>query len=240
MRIIYNIFFLVFSVFYVPYLIFKNKFHKDFFQKLGNLPEEVIESKKPIWIHAVSVGESVLAVKLIKEIKRRSLDLEIVVSTTTQTGYDLLNKNVTNLVNGIFYYPLDFSFIVSKVIKLVDPMMYVLIETELWPNLLEEFKRKKIPVILVNGRISDNSFKNYKRIKFITKKLLSCINVFCVQTNKDAERIGFLGGEVKNVKILGNIKFDETLPNALENDIRKECGFSPNDKIIVAGSTHCP
>lgn len=244
MRLIYDLFFFLFSVLYLPYLLVKGKFHRDFFQRFGFLPEEVTSLAHPVWIHAVSVGEAALAGKIALAIKNDFPEVPVIVSTTTKTGNHMIKKFSSsrgNIINAVFYYPVDFSCVVSKVVRLVSPRIYVMMETEIWPNLLEELNRKKIPVILANGRISDSSFSNYKRIKFITRRVLKCINSFCMQTERDAERVRQLGAQAERVHVTGNLKFDEKAPLAGSAELTKESlGFSSGDKIIVAGSTHSP
>ncbi|MFH1836923.1 MAG: 3-deoxy-D-manno-octulosonic acid transferase [Candidatus Omnitrophota bacterium] len=240
MRIIYDLFFILFSLAYIPYLLIKGKGHKGFFQKFGILPKNVTTIKKPVWIHAVSVGEAVLAVKLAESIKKKQKDIPVIISTTTSTGNSLARKAGKDAADLVFYYPIDISFIVSRVVKIIDPRVYVMVETELWPNLLETFRSRKVPIVLVNGRISDNSFKNYRMIKPIIKRILRCIDLLCMQTSQDAERIKKLGAREEDVRVSGNIKFDEYLPDGVSGIKRELLGFRENDKIIVAGSTHCP
>ncbi|MFH1846395.1 MAG: 3-deoxy-D-manno-octulosonic acid transferase [Candidatus Omnitrophota bacterium] len=241
MRFIYNIFFIIFSIVYLPYLIIKSKGHKDFLQKFGFLPDKVKNLKNPLWIHAVSVGEAVLAAKLAVEITSRFKDISIVVSTTTKTGNDMIKRMGLDAVDAVFYYPLDLGPIVSLAVRTIKPSLYVMIETELWPNLLEEFYREKIPVILANGRISDKSFNNYKSIRFITRRILKCIDTFCVRTKEDEQRIIELGAPSDRIVVTGNMKFEERIPNKEEAVFLRElAGFDDKDEVIVAGSTHYP
>ncbi|MFH1552779.1 MAG: 3-deoxy-D-manno-octulosonic acid transferase [Candidatus Omnitrophota bacterium] len=241
MRLLYDLFFLIFSLLYIPYLLVKGKVHRDFLQKFSFLPKDVTDLKRPVWIHAVSVGEAALAAKLSAGIKKRFPDVAVMVSTTTQTGNDMIRKSAEGALDAIFYYPLDIRYVVSRVVRLLNPRLYVMIETELWPNLLEELNSREIPVILANGRISDNSFANYKRIRFIMRRILGCIDCFCMQSGKDAERIGELGAPLGSIFVTGNMKFDERTPLADAGGIGKEdLGFSPDDEVIVAGSTHFP
>lgn len=241
MRILYDIFFLLFSVLYVPILFLKGKGHREFVQKFSFLPEEVKKTVKPVWIHAVSVGEAAVAAKIAALLKEKREDIHVVVSTTTRTGNNMIRKVGKGTVDAVFYYPLDISFIVSRVIRLIDPSLYIMIETELWPNILEEFKKRKVPVVLANGRISDNSFHNYERIKFITQRILKCIDVFCMQSEKDAQRIEILGARKEDVFVTGNIKFDEEKQQDHTQTItRDKVGFGSDDSIIIAGSTHSP
>ena len=239
MRLIYDLAFLVFSLFYLPYFFIKGKGHRDIFQRFGFVKGD-LTADAPVWIHAVSVGEAAVAAKIAARIKKESPTIPVFVSTTTCTGNEMIQKIGKGVVDAVFYYPVDISFVVSKVVRLVNPRVYVIIETELWPNLLLSLKAKGVPVVLVNGRISDSSFANYKKIKFITKRMLSCINCFCMQSERDSERIQELGAASGNVFITGNVKFDEELPKEGTSIEKRDLGFSEDDQIIVAGSTHFP
>lgn len=241
MRILYDLFFLLFSLAYLPTLIFKGKAHKDLWQRFGFLPESLKRLKKPVWIHGVSVGEAGVAIRLAAEIKRRFPGMHVIVSTTTRTGNDMANKIGAGVVDEIFYFPLDLTAVVSRVVRKIDPRLYVMVETELWPNLLEELRKNKVPVALVNGRISDRSFGNYVKVKPIMERILRCIGCFCMQTERDAERIKRLGADDGAVKVTGNMKFDSDA--ALEGSAQLDksyFGFSGDAEVLVAGSTHFP
>ena len=242
MRLLYDIFFIIFSIFYLPCLLLKGKLHKDFGQRFGRLPGELTRLERPVWIHAVSVGEALVAVKLASRMKKDFPQVPVVVSTTTKTGNEMVKRSDKGDVDACFYYPVDIRPVVSKVVKMIDPRLYVMVETELWPNLLEELNSRKVPVILANGRISDNSFRNYKKIKFITRRILRCIDRFCMQSDKDAERIIELGADSAKVSATGNMKFDEALAREGEEDAfsKEYLGLSSGDRVIVAGSTHPP
>ena len=242
MRLLYDVFFILFSIFYVPCLFLKGKLHRDFTQKFGVLPEEVKALEKPVWIHAVSVGEALVAVNLASGLKKDFPHIPVVVSTTTKTGNEMVRKNNSGEIDACFYYPADIRPVVSRGVREIGPRLYVMVETELWPNLLEEMRSRGIPVILANGRISDNSFRNYRRIAPVTRNILGCIDRFCMQSGKDAEKIKELGASPGSVSVMGNMKFDETLSReAPDEDFSMEqLGFSPVDRVIIAGSTHPP
>ncbi len=241
MRFLYDIFFALFAVFYLPYSVFKGKSRKGFFQKLGWLPTGLVSDKRPIWIHAVSVGEAILGVKLAFGIKDKFPLARIIMSTTTATGKAVAEKNGGCILNGIFYYPADISHVVSNVVGKISPRMYIMVETELWPNLLFEMEKRGVPVILVNGRISDVSYRNYRIIRPVVRRMLDSIEAFCMQSDEDAKRIVELGALPEKVHVTGNVKFagedgGEVPPGMSKRDI----GFGADDKIMVAGSTHNP
>lgn len=239
MRILYNIAFMVFAVFSLPYLIARKKMHGSFGERLGALPAAVVSAKGAVWIHAVSVGEAVLAVKLASKIKKEFPGEKVIVSTTTVTGNEIARSRGKVAIDALFYSPLDLSWIVRKVARSLSPKAYIMIETELWPNLLEELHSQGVPVALVNGRISDRSFRNYGKIASVMRRILGTLSLFCMQSERDAEKIKNLGAPAKNVRVTGNIKFDE-VPLSAENTLytRAGLGFGETDNVIVCGSTH--
>ncbi len=241
MRFLYDLFFLAFGLLYVPYLLIKGKLHRDFPQRMGFLPDSVKNIRRPVWIHAVSVGEAVLAARLAAGIKKSSPHLKVIVSTTTQTGNSVIRTRGRGMVDAVFYSPLDLRAVVSRIVGLIDPALYVMVETELWPNLLLELHSKGVPVVLANGRISDVSFRNYKKISLIMRHILDKVDLYCMQSERDAERIRALGAPGDRVRVAGNLKFDEVSASSGPRDYsKKDFGFNESDKVIVAGSTHFP
>ncbi|MFH1381142.1 MAG: 3-deoxy-D-manno-octulosonic acid transferase [Candidatus Omnitrophota bacterium] len=235
---IYDIFFAVFSVAYLPYLLVKGKAHKDFAQRLGKLKPSLTASRisRPIWLHAVSVGEVAAAKNFIQKLREKFPDKKIVLSTTTKTGNDVANKLLREDIVK-FYFPLDFSFIVRKVVSLVNPSIFIVMETEIWPNLINALSKRKIPIVMINGRISDRSYKGYRRVKFLFEGILKKINHFCMQSPEDAGRIEALGAEKAKIKVTGNMKFD-TVPLQSFKNPKEDLIFGAPGKLIIAGSTH--
>lgn len=234
MSIIYNLFFFLFLLFSLPYYLIKSKFHKGLFSRLGFFPRQPLTTGYDIWIHAVSVGE-VLAIKGLLDIL--SKEKRVCLSTTTPAG----NKIAKDLFKDkctVIFSPLDFSFVVNNFITKIKPKIFVLVETELWPNLIRALSTRAVPIILVNGRISDKSFGRYKFIKIFLKGLLSKITLFCMRTQTDADRIIYLGASPDRVKVAGNMKFD--IVNQVKASIykRESLGLLTNDILLVAGSTH--
>ena len=247
---IYDIFFFGFSIIYLPYLVIKGKAHEDFAQRFGELPAAVRDASasRPLWIHAVSVGEVMAARNFIEKLAGKFPGRKIVLSTTTKTG-SLIARKILNESIPKFYFPLDFSFVVKKAIDRINPAILIVMETEIWPNLILELSGRKIPVVLINGRISEKSYRGYRRIKFLFGRVLKKITLFSMQTTADAERIIALGAPRANVKVTGNMKFDgeneygkngdRHLFSLLEN--RCLSPFLPGEGgggLIIAGSTH--
>ena len=198
-----------------------------------------------IWIHAVSVGELLSSIALAKRLKKAYPGRPLVVSTTTITGQSLARERMP-FADAIFYFPLDWSFCVRRVLLAARPSLVVVLETEIWPNFLREARRRNIPVIFIGGRISDRSFARYQRYlaKFgfflhpFLRSALGNASAFLMQSEKDAERIRALGAPAERVSVSGNLKYDMELPAAtplsswLEAEARRQ-GRSP---IVVAGS----
>lgn len=241
MFIVYDLIFLVFALVYLPVYLFKGKFHRGFFRRLGFLPP-ALALERPIWIHAVSVGEAVSIKKLAAELRKAYPGKKLVISTVTSTG----NKIASGLVNpGDFltYLPLDFSFIVNRVIKKIDPCLFIIAETEIWPNLISCLHGRKIPVITVNGRISDKSYSGYRAVRFLIRPILRKVDKFCVQSETDAFRLRLLGVAGDKIRVSGNVKFDISLDQdagsrEAASSLRGKLWLGPEDKLWVCGSTH--
>jgi 3-deoxy-D-manno-octulosonic-acid transferase len=223
---------------YFPYLIMRGKWHSGFKMRCGDFPptvKEALHNNEHIWVHAVSMGE-VLAVKgLVKKLSELPPRYKIVCSTVTETGYRMARDNLGDVCT-VIYAPLDFSWIVHKFVRLIRPRIYVAVETEIWPNLYTVLHHQRVPIIQVNGRISDKAYRGYKRVRFLLARILAYVDRFCMQSALDAERIRALGAIPEKVTIAGNLKF-ENIPLAGRIS-KKELGFKEHDRLLVAGSTH--
>ena len=191
-----------------------------------------ISQSSVIWVHAVSVGEVMAALPLLKKLKERYPSKGIILSTITDTGRKVARKGAPKGTT-VVYLPFDIPLILNAVIKRVRPEILIVIETELWPNIFRAFKKKGIPVVVLNGRISEHSFRGYKRISFFMKRALSHVDIFGMQDEVYAERIRSMGVESERVMVLGNFKFDTKPPSQIPEWSEKIKG-----PIIVAGSTH--
>ncbi len=240
MFIIYDLIFLIFALIYLPVYLFKRKFHKGFLARLGILPRG-LKLDRPIWIHAVSVGEVMAIRSLLEELRRAYPGKNFVISTVTATG-NKIAKSIAQETDFVTYLPLDLSFLVRIVINKINPSLFILAETEIWPNLISCLHKRKIPIVTVNGRISDGSFKGYSVIKFLLKPILTKISLFCVQTQLDAERFAALGVAREKIKVSGNLKFDTTdytdKKFTKDTDYKQKLGLEKREKLFVAASTH--
>ena len=210
-----------------------------FIEKRLNQNFEFLKSEKPyIWLHCSSVGEINLSDALIKKLLAEREE-DILISIFTDTGYETAqNKYSKEERIKIIYFPLDCKNEIRKILKRIDLKLLILIETEIWPNLISCAK-KKGKVILVNGRISDKSFGRYMKLKRILKNVLGKIDHFYMQTPLDEERIETIGADSEKVSVAGNLKFDIELQNYSEEEKNelKEIIKADGRKIFVAGST---
>ncbi len=241
MWILYDFAFLLFSIVYLPYMLFTGRWHADFIQRFGILPRELKGNRDSVWIHAVSVGEVIAAKAFVQSLKAAFPDKKIILSTTTKTGQEVAKKTFGHHVMT-FYFPVDLRIVASKVVNLVLPAFFVVFETELWPNVIAELKRKGIPVFLVNGRISDRSYGGYKFISLAIRPVLKNMNSLCMQTEEDARRIISIGAPVKKVRVVGNLKYDtgHASDSSLLGPVidKAEFGLAPDDDLLICGSTH--
>jgi 3-deoxy-D-manno-octulosonic-acid transferase len=234
MLIIYDFLYLIAALIYLPVFLLRRKFHPDFIRRLGILPAG-LNFDRPIWVHAVSVGEAVVMKGLLEELRLAFPGKSFVISTVTPTG-NKIARGLAREKDFVTYLPLDLSFIIRIFIERVNPSLFVVAETEIWPNLLNSLYKRRIPTIVVNARISDNSFRGYYGIKFLIKPVLNKVSLFCAQTERDARRLIHLGLERSRVRVTGNMKFD-LKPGALSF---KASGLrlKYEEKLWVCGSTH--
>ena len=236
MFIVYDLIFLVIVLITLPVYLFRRKFHREFYKRFGVLPKN-LKLERPIWIHAVSVGEVKLVHGLIDELRNIFPDKKFVISTVTPTG-QMIARDFIKEGDFLTYLPLDFSFIVNSVVKKINPSLFIIAETEIWPNLIRKLYKRHIPIVTVNGRISDVSFSGYSSIDFLIRPILRKISLFCVQTELDKNRLISLGVAENKIKVTGNMKFDFAIPHDPEKDRRVTLGLSKEDKLLVCGSTH--
>ncbi len=247
MLLIYNmLFWLAFPfviLFYGAKLLRRGKYRKGFAQRFGFLPPEILDRRSGsprIWVHAVSVGEVTAAAPIIASLRARLPNAAIFLSTTTDTGQEMALRLVTG-ANAFFYYPLDISFVVRRVIEQVRPDIFVPVETELWPNLIRRCRKQGLKILMVNGRLSPRSFRNYARTRFFWKSILPALDGIGVITAADAERFRFLGMPPERLQVIGNAKYDSLAAMtsvALQEEISLRLNIAPGDHVLVAGSTH--
>ncbi len=243
MFIFYDLIFIVFALCYLPVYALKRKFHRGFLMRLGFFPAELkskLTNERPIWLHAVSVGEVNALRQLLEGLRREYPHRRIVISTVTPTG-NAIAASMSAKEDIVFYLPLDISAVVRRIVNIINPAVFIIAETEIWPNLISCVYKKMVPTIIVNSRISDKSFKRYKPIKFLLKPILNKVSRFCVQTKTDCLRLRELGVRDEKIAVTGNMKFDAVDYTDLKidcADYKLRLGLKDNEKLLVAGSTH--
>lgn len=229
----------------LPYWILKGlrerKYLPSFRQRLGFGVPWLAQSVRPVWIHAVSVGEVAAAKPLLEALRHIQPDIPRVVSTVTLTGQAQARKELAGSAELIFF-PFDWISSVRRVLDLIQPRVVVLLETEIWPNFLRACTQRGIPVMIANGRISDRSFGRYRRIRRWLAPILKQLAMIGVQTHEDRKRFLELGAPQERVRITGNLKFDFPAPAPQDHPellsmIRSAMGLNESSPIIVIGSS---
>lgn len=212
-------------------------------QRLGKLPSIALDERPLIWIHCVSVGETEAARPLVRALLDRFPAYRLVISTTTVTGQQVAQDTFGREAAAVFYFPIDWAWTVRRVLRSLQPAAVLIMETELWPNLLRECRTRAIPVAIVNGRISITSFGRYKMIRPFISRVLANITLASMQSEPDATRIRELGIPADRVQMPGNLKFDSA-EAAADDDatakFRERFGLGGDARLIVAASTHAP
>src|SRR5262245_28699557 len=212
MYAIYSVLIVAFFIVVSPYLLYQaikyRKYIGSLPQRMGYLPVSFnLDGDESIWIHAVSVGEVLTVRALLPQLRERYPRLRIFVSTTTMTGQQVARTNLP-YVDQVFYLPFDLGFIVNRTLRLVRPRMFVMMETELWPNLLRACHREGVKTALLNGRISSRSYPRYRVARFFFQRVLAHIDSFCMQSEESARRIIDIGAPRERVTVTGSLKFD--------------------------------
>ncbi len=218
-----------------------------FFYRLGvrrdhlAFGERLKQKKKAIWIHALSVGEVLSAEPVVCLLLEHEPDVPIVFSATTGSGMRTARQLFEGKVTAVINFPYDLLFSVRRVIRMVNPTLVVIVETDLWPNFLWQLERWHIPALLVNARLSDSSFRGYKRLGRLMSQALATLDGIGAQTRPDAERFVKLGAPAGTVTVTGNVKFDQAIPENGDEAgrvLRASMGIVPERIVVVMGSTH--
>ena len=252
--ILYNIFQIFSLILLSPLLLVKAiispKYRGRILLKLGIGIEELIQKlpvgQQRIWIHALSVGEVLSAHPLVKELRLARPSITLIFSASTKTGEELARNVMAKEVDLFIPFPLDIFSVARKFINLIAADLFVLVETDFWPNFIHTINRKGTPAILINGRISQKSFARYQRFRFIFLPMFKIFKFISMQTESDAKKMIDLGVNADRVKALGNLKYDAVLPDMVGWDqeqrptsfYRQQFGISPEKVVWIAGSTH--
>lgn len=231
---LYSILSFVGFILLLPYFLVQavrhGKYLASLMERTGRLPRSLRQDERgAIWIHAVSVGESNAIVPLVSQLRARAGERKIFISTTTLTGQRNARGKITE-ADGFFYYPFDWRRNVRRSLAHIQPAMVCLAETELWPNFIHEAHRQGVRLAVVNGRISERSFRWYARARGFLRQFLSEIDLYLMQTDEDADRIRRLGAPADRVVVSGNLKYD------IEPDRRLVEGLELIRKYFLAGA----
>jgi 3-deoxy-D-manno-octulosonic-acid transferase len=238
MFLIYDFIFLLYALVYLPYLLLTKRGYEGFGMRFGFFSSQVkkqIKAKANIWLHAVSVGEVMVLDGFMDQLKKRYPSYQLVATVTTKTGYRLARERLKNKAL-VIPSSIDFSFVAGHFVSLINPKMYIAVETEIWPNLYRQLYLRHIPLAVINGRISDASFGRYKAVRSLFKGILNQVSLWCMASPGDAKRIIDLGAESSRVVVTGNVKFDED-PLFFDSPYA-DFPSSKDELWWVAGSTH--
>jgi 3-deoxy-D-manno-octulosonic-acid transferase len=247
MYVLYSLLIVVFGVIASPYLAYQAIRYKKYIgslgQRMGYLPVSFnLDGEESIWIHAVSVGEVLTVRALIGDLKRRYPGLRIFLSTTTLAGQQVARRNVQD-IDAVFYFPFDLSFIVRRTLRLVKPRLFLMMETEIWPNLLRECKKRGVATMMVNGRISARSYPRYRLVRPFFRKVLKDVDRFCMQSEESARRLIDIGAEPSRVTVTGSLKFDSLdvpgapTPGRGRDRVLRYFRITSSRPVVIAGST---
>jgi 3-deoxy-D-manno-octulosonic-acid transferase len=244
MYIIYNLILLLSIPILSPLILFKFLTDKNYRtglgERLGFLPREITDGgadRNSIWVHCASVGEVQASLPFITALTQRISPRPVLFSTMTAAGQEMARKKLVG-TKATFFFPLDLPWIVRRTFKQLRPAVVILLETELWPNFLQEARRSQVPVVVINGRISPASFKRYRWIKPFLEKVFSLVELFAMQSELDRERIITLGANPAKVVSTGNLKFDARPPSNQTTPLPEELtSFLSRSELFIAGST---
>ncbi len=229
---------LVAAPYWLLHMLFYGKYREGLAERLGQVPARVtaaVQGRRVVWLHAVSVGELIAISGVAQRLQQTHPDLDIVVSTTTRTSQRLARARFGE--EHVFYFPLDFAWIVRRYLRALQPALLVLAETELWPRLLRESHLAGTKIILVNGRISDRSLPRYQALRRLWQPFLASLTHVLAQSEEDAERFAAIGVRKDCITVSGNLKYDVRVPgdSALARALR--AAIPAGAQVIVAGST---
>jgi 3-deoxy-D-manno-octulosonic-acid transferase len=246
MYFIYSVLVLAFFVVVSPWFFYQairyKKYVASLGQRMGYLPVSFnMDAEQSIWIHAVSVGEVLTARPLIRDLRARYPRLRIFLSTTTLAGQQLARRNASD-ADAVFYFPFDLNLFVRRTLNLVRPRLFIMMETEIWPNLLRECRKRGVKTAIVNGRLSQRSYPRYRLVRGFMRRVLGDIDRFCVQSDESARRFIDLGASPSTVTVTGSLKFDSldlgpSIQGRARERVLRHFRVPASRPVVVAGST---
>jgi len=244
--LLYNLMFPVVFICMLPKFISRmlkrGGYGQHFEQRIGHFGRNTqarLREHRRIWVHAVSVGEIYVALRFIKAYRAAHPNACFALSTTTSTGHSIARKALDER-DVLFYFPVDLPVIIRKVLRIVDPLRIVLVEGEFWPNLIRLADRQGIRISLINGRMSESSYRGYRKLKPLTADVLRRIDPICMQGKVDAERIIGIGAPKENVHLMGTVKFDVAERDPAGEEMAREIMVRlhvPNDAVVLLGGS---
>src|SRR2546427_12292951 len=243
MFVLYNLLLLLAAPVMLAVMLAKKRCRPGLRQRLGWLPQELVkihDGRPTIWVHAVSMGEATAVVPLVQQLKTRYPAARVLVSTVTETGKETVLRRLAGQAEHL-YFPLDFPWSVRSALQTVRPNLIVVVETEFWPYFLREAAARRIPVILVNGRLSTDSFAGYRRLRPFFRRVLASFTICAMQTDRDVEPVVQRGRAQKRVVRTGNLKYDQVAVSAQATAgliSRQDLRLAGGEELFVAGSTH--
>ncbi|HYO62369.1 MAG TPA: 3-deoxy-D-manno-octulosonic acid transferase [Pyrinomonadaceae bacterium] len=219
------------------------KYAAGFWERAGRLREPDSRGRPVVWLHCVSVGETQAARPLVRALLERYPAHALVVSTTTLTGQRVAREVFADTAAAVFYFPFDWALTVRRALRAINPSLVLVMETEIWPRFLRECRRRGTPVALVNGRLSETSFRRYKLVRPFIRRALGDLALAVMQTDEDAARACALGLAPERVRVAGNVKFDAdaaTDATGITDELRARFRFDDGRALVVAASTHAP
>jgi 3-deoxy-D-manno-octulosonic-acid transferase len=246
-RFIYNLLWPIGLLFFLPGYLRKmfrrGGYREKFGQRLGMYDVDLrrrLAKQNPIWLHAVSVGEAAIALKLAEKLRTLKPDQRIVLTTTTTTGFAFANKNAPAWME-VMYSPLDFWPIMHRAFAAIRPERIALVEAEVWPNLVAEARRRRIQIALVNARLSPRSERRFRRFRFFVRQMFRDLDLVCVQDPQDVERWAALGVERGRIQVAGSIKYDAQdvhVDLTVVPELLRQVNVDNSRPILFGGSTH--
>lgn len=233
------------SPYFALKMITARKYREGIPERFGFISGEKLErlggGAPALWFHAVSVGETKAALPLLRLFKERHPSARIIFSTVTSTGNRVAAEEGRGLIDALIYFPLDLSWVVKRTAKKLKPKALIVVEKEFWPNIYRRMNSEGVPIVVVNGTISERSFRRFSSLGFFFRDVFGMINCFCARTTEDMERAVGIGVKKERAMVCGNIKFDLRPASAGDDalkSIKDTLGIGPADRVIVAGSTH--
>ncbi len=242
MMVVYSLLLLAVLVLGAPYWLVRmatsGRYRAGLLGRLGRVPEELraaVAGREVVWVHAVSVGEVTAATQLVRELRAARPESVVAVSTTTQTGQRLARERFAG--SPVFYLPLDFGFVVRRYLRVLRPKLLVLMESEFWPNLIEQCAKQGVPIAVVNARVSDRSLPRYLRLRRLWRPFLAQISLYLAQSEESAARLLQIGAPAERVRVTGNLKYDIRAggESSLTEMLRAQ--LPADAMVVVCGST---